>query len=160
MAIAAFALNSGGRGDDISGYRSWTKVNVEPMYMLPKVSTLCVQQPHHAPSNPHASRYFTVYVNEIGRPAMGVAGSIFPVGTIIVKEKFASGEGKLLTDKPELLTVMIKREQGFNRECGDWEFRTASGDGVYATKEDVAHCVSCHAGRPKSDFTFRTYVGK
>lgn len=140
--------------DDVSGYREWTKVNAEPVYMLPSVSAMCVQRPEYSPANPHLPRHFTVYVNEIGRAAMS-AGTVFPVGSIIVKEKFAEG-----ASKPELLTVMLKRAKGFNPECGDWEFRTASPDGDYAATEDVAHCVSCHVAKPDSDFTFRTYVGK
>jgi len=59
--------------------------------------------------------------------------------------------------RPELLTIMIKREKGFNPRCGDWEFRTA-GSSKQLNTGDVSKCVSCHLQVSKADYTFRTYV--
>src|SRR5438552_13143825 len=73
---------------DISRYRSWTKVNAEPIYLEPIVAALCVPTPRKWSSeSPHITRYFNVYVNAIGKKAMFTKGAVrFPVGTIIVKE--------------------------------------------------------------------------
>lgn len=170
--IAACVTVDAGKDDDISAYLTWTKVNHSPTYLEPYVSKLCVPTPPKwSVQNPHVPKYFTVYVNDIGKEAMlSKEGLTFLVGSIIVKEKVAAAmslkdanyETEQTTpttfDAPELLTVMIKRERGFNPECGDWEFRTASANGTYRIGKKVDHCISCHVSKPESDFTFRSYL--
>ncbi|MDQ2987019.1 MAG: cytochrome P460 family protein [Armatimonadota bacterium] len=172
IAIAACTVGHGSNPDDISGYRKWTQVNQEPVYMEPFVAFLCVPTPpEYSKPNPHMTKYFTVYVNDVGKAAMLSKGQPkFPVGSIIVKEKVAPAmslsdanfDAKKTVpksfEKPELLTVMIKRDKGFNPKCGDWEFRTAKSDGKYNVGETTNHCVSCHESRPTNDFTYRTYI--
>jgi hypothetical protein len=176
--VSACAIVDAGNDDSISGYRSWTKVNASPIYLEPYVSKLCVPTPPKwSEQSPHVPRYFTVYVNDIGKEAMlSTEKPQFPVGSIIVKEKVAPAmslrDANYNTEKttpaafekpelltvPELLSVMIKREKGFNAECGDWEFRTAKADGTYNKGETIDHCISCHAAEPEGDFTFRSYL--
>ena len=164
--VIAGAMRSSSRPNevDISRYRSWTKVNAEPIYMEPMVAALCVPTPRKWGSDsPHLTRYFNVYVNAIGKKAMfAKRPSRFPAGTIIVKEKFpANPNSKLQTlnsKSPELLTIMVKREKGFNPKCGDWEFRTASGGGELHPRASVEHCISCHVAMPEYDYTYRTYI--
>lgn len=50
----------------------------------------------------------------------------FPVGTVIVKEKYFSPDSK----SPELMTVMAKHAQGYNPGCNDWEFLVFDGTGT------------------------------
>src|SRR3954462_13414350 len=117
----------------LANYRDWTRVNAHPALMDQAASSLCSYQPGLPPfvpsSDPHKNHYVTVYVNDIGKRAMMKdRATRFPSGSIIVKEKLIertipSSYG------PELLTVMIKRDKGFNPKVGDWEFLLVSGDG-------------------------------
>jgi hypothetical protein len=141
---------------EVQGYRAWKKVNKQRAKMDEIVSALCradtagsaatvsKSSPHHA--------YITVWVNAIGAKAMDAKNPIFPVGTIIVKEKFRAAN----TSKVELLTVMRKREARFARDSGDWEYLVVSPRGK-ALKTDVNACKSCHQQMRADDFVFRSY---
>lgn len=151
---AVFALTA---QDDspIEGYRNWHLVNKEPVLMETLVSTLCIQLPKWGPTNPHVPKYIKVYVNDMGREAMlSSRPVVFPVGSIIVKEKFKRGDDK----NAELLTIMIKRAKSAEPSVSDWEFLTAPNEDRVLQNGDVSHCISCHAEEPKSDFTFKTYM--
>jgi hypothetical protein len=86
---------------------------------------------------------------------------------VIVKEKLIAGERRFendktvfvnLADQPELLTVMIKRDPGFNPEAGDWEFLVYEGNGETITARGVLqNCMECHIRQVQSDFVFRNY---
>ena len=91
-----------------------------------------------------------VFVSNNTRNALANNPTKFPVDTVILKQK-------LLREKDVqnvlLYTGMLKREAGFNPECGDWEFFTVSGDGKNLTSRGkLANCMECHKEYPKSDF--------
>ena len=146
----------------IAGYRSWTKVNPKPDFMLPATAALCAMvlpstgTDVNTGTNPHRRKYITVYVNESGRRAMmEQASPKFPEGSVIVKEKLSEPS----STSPELLTVMIKREKGFNPETGDWEYAVLDGTGTkLETRGKLSNCQGCHVSRPHSDYVFRTYL--
>jgi len=146
----------------IAGYRDWTKVNPKPDFMQPQTAALCaaVLPPTAADvngaTNPHRRKYITVYVNESGRRAMmEQASPKFPMGSVIVKEKLSEPT----STTPELLTVMIKREKGFNPESGDWEYAVFDGTGTkLESRGKLSNCQGCHVTLPKSDYIFRTYL--
>jgi hypothetical protein len=102
-------------------------------------------------------KYVTVYVNDLGKKAMVAEKTpIFPVGSVIVKEKLTKPESK----SPELMTVMVKREKDFNPDCGDWEFLVFNGDGKQVTaRGKIESCANCHRTRPAigADYVFRNY---
>jgi Cytochrome P460 len=78
-----------------------------------------------------------------------------PVGTVVVKEKLSSPDAQT----PELLTIMIKRNKGFNPSCGDWEFLVYEGDGKREqARGRITHCISCHSTYTKTDFLSRNYA--
>ena len=161
------------REDAIKNYRQWTLVTSEAVYMEPRISMLCMPAPPIHKSNPHDPTYFKVYVNGVGKAAMSSKdGQKFPVGSIIVKEKFKPAmtlqeqwnsnkpnAGKPQSfDSPNLLTVMVKRSKGFDSQNGDWEYYTAAGNGKpYPGDLSVKHCQSCHRSEEAKDYTFRTY---
>ncbi|WP_395144569.1 hypothetical protein [Armatimonas sp.] len=69
----------------------------------------------------------------------------FPIGTVLVKEKFDNPQGKGI---PELLTVMVKREKGYNPACYDWEFLVLEGKAERVLERGkLARCQSCHGGK-------------
>ncbi len=146
--------------DEVAGYKDWTKVNEKPEYMAPRVSAMCAMptqaQIDDESKNPHINKFINVYVNAIGKDEMLTKKNPqFPVGTVVVKEKLAAPE----SETPELLTVMIKREKGFNPEVGDWEFMTLNGAATEVTaKGKLESCGSCHLGYKQNDFITRTYL--
>jgi hypothetical protein len=141
--------------ESIARYRSWYKVNPKPIHMAPALAVLCSAPVRwHSGNNPHDPKFFTVYVNAAGKQAMmSGKNSVFPAGSVIVKEKLPSEQGA-----PELLTVMVKRERGFDSAHGDWQYFIANGRGQETSTDDVAKCQSCHEINKARDYVFRTYV--
>jgi hypothetical protein len=39
---------------------------------------------------------------------------------------------------------MLKREAGYNPDCGDWEFFVLSGSGSMLARGRIDSCVNCH----------------
>lgn len=100
--------------------------------------------------------YGVVYVNHIARQGLTVPPQLpFSPGAIIVREKLATADSKT----PELLSVMIKREKGFNAAANDWEFLIISG-GLTEIKhrEKTGGCQNCHSSSKDRDFVFGAYV--
>ncbi len=149
---------------EIEGYKNWTKVNSTPQLMPDVVAMSCLL--YRSPggeivdsrTNPHLEKYITVYVNDIGRKAMlEQKKPKFPQGSVIVKEKLPDEQSRI----PELLTVMIKQQQGFNSESGDWEYMVVNGEGTEVEgRGNLANCQACHFNRKETDFIFRTYLSK
>lgn len=149
---------------EIRGYREWAKVNPQPVPIVSKVVAIMCARPtavdrEHDVSSPHADKLITVYVNELGRQAMmNELKPTFAVGSVIVKEKLAR-EKKGERDEPELLTVMIKRERGFNPAVGDWEFMATNGAGTKVdARGKLESCQACHAMMKETDFVSRSYL--
>jgi hypothetical protein len=163
-AISAYPgkLAAGSQVKEIEGYKSWTKVNSVPQLMPARVATACAMVLSSGgvgvagEGNPHRDKYFTVYVNEIGRKAMlGQKNPKFPEGSVIVKEKLSAADSRT----PELLTVMIKRENGFDRSSGDWEYMVVDGTGTKVEgRGNLQNCQTCHLANQKTDYIFRTYL--
>jgi hypothetical protein len=113
---------------DIRDYKTWMRVHPTALRLPAPLDGLCAvptrQQTLETSDNPHRQKFFIVYVNETGRQAMmSQAKPSFPEGSIIVKEKLLAKD----SPAPELLTVMVKREKGFNQGSGDWEYMVVNG---------------------------------
>jgi len=139
----------------IAGYRHWTRVNPEPVQMDQQVASLC-GLPYSNTSDPHRAKFITVYVNDLGRRAMTAElNPRFPVGTVIVKEKLPNKEATA----PELLTVMLKRERGYDSKNGDWEYLMFDGPGrVVQGPVKTESCQSCHMAYKQQDYVTRLYL--
>ncbi|HZS43873.1 MAG TPA: cytochrome P460 family protein [Blastocatellia bacterium] len=146
--------------DVISNYRSWTRVNDEPFSaddrLLIQCSLATPQQLKEVSESPHGHKYVIVYVNDIGKHAMLKERSPhFPEGSVIVKEKMTTAE----SPTPELLTVMVKREKGYNPDNGDWEFMVVDGGGKnIQARGRLENCEVCHQAEKKTDFVTRRYL--
>lgn len=139
----------------IKGYKSWTKVNAKPVRMEPAPAEQCASPfPSQQPS-PHLQKYLYVYVNAIGKEAMTKQKTPhFPVGTVIVKEKLTKPDSR----EPELMTVMVRHEKGYNPDNGDWEYLVFNGKGTKVTAQGkLEKCQSCHSksGPGTTDYVFR-----
>lgn len=130
------------------GYRKWAKANARP-FVVPAALVAPCRAITGGPigDGPHADRTLTVYVNAIGKDAMA-SGQPFPVGSVIVKEKWVLG-----AKAPELSTVMVKRDSG-------WEFAAIDATGRKSLAIDKQSCTRCHDGQAKQDYVFRTYVSR
>ena len=138
------------------------RVTESPVRMHDRVSRLCndlfVMQKTNSSGqllqNPHEHKFAHVFVSTNGAFAMRT-NAVFPVGSIIIKEKFSDAEGK----QTELYTGMIKRTKGYNSECGDWEFFTLSADATKVTSRGkLQACMDCHVAYKNSDYVTKRYV--
>lgn len=175
---------------DITAFRSWKRVTKSPFPMDEAVSGLCRPTPRlwdmhkrvyaeHAEAfekSVHTGRdggpnYVHVYVNEIGKKAIPINGPKFPIGSIIVKEKFPGkwtgkwddkqNSERLVLGSATVLTMMRKREAGYDSKNGDWEYFTGDAKTLVLTKPDpkaLKACQSCHALYKDRDFITKTYM--
>jgi hypothetical protein len=80
---------------------------------------------------------------------------IFPEGSVIVKEKLSNSD----SSSPELLTVMRKREPGYNTGNGDWEYMVLDGSAKSVkARGKLENCQSCHLMNQPSDYVSRNYL--
>lgn len=157
----------------LSGYKRWACANETPRQMPPGVEGLCAVWPQEPPlgrpgdpplgtpglptRGPHFRRYARVYVNDKGRAAFfWQRDPRFPVGTVIVKEKLET----LTSKAPEILTVMVKREPGYDRAAGDWEYVVLDGARQVQASGKLAHCRACHVEKASTGYVFRDYLSK
>ena len=165
LAVCAMAVDQEHREKDRSrdllsaaSYRSWSPVNKKPHFVPGYLSYFCrpVLPTDKKDPSPHANKFVRVYVNAAGEEAMSSKEAMkYPVGTVIVKEKLSSAEIK----HPELLTVMVKREKGYNPKHGDWEYGVFDGAGKKVqARGKLKNCQSCHQKQAKQDYVFRTYL--
>lgn len=100
--------------------------------------------------NPHEKAKFHTYVNAAAVMPMFDPWGKFPVGSLLVKEKFGSD------GTSQLFTGMWKREAGYFPEVGDWEFFTV--DGAVTKISERGKLASGHVGMDKGDYVARDYV--
>ena len=144
------------KAPEIAGYKKWTLVNAKPQHIPTLVAVACAAPQQGRGSHPSTQgKYIRVFVNEKGKAAMFAPTPHFPPGSVVVKEKLPSASSLA----PELLTVMIKRQSGFDTSKGDWEYLVTDGSGKKAYQRGkLANCQSCHLARPNSDYVFRSYL--
>jgi hypothetical protein len=144
----------------IAGYQKWTRVNPQPKFVSSRIAIQCampsVTQQEMEVNNPHRSKLVVVYVNDIGRAAMMEQKlPHFPQGSIVVKEKLAT----IASTSPELLTVMRKREPGYDPEQGDWEYMVFDGSAkVLQASGKLEKCQACHLLQKSLDYVSRSYL--
>ena len=144
----------------IAGYKGWTRVNSEPQNIPSRVAIQCAiptrEQMSWEDQNPHRDKFVVVYVNSIGRDAMTKQRTPrFPEGSVIVKEKLTTKE----STTPELLTVMKKREPGYDPGNGDWEYFVFDGRGrEMKASGKLETCQGCHFYEKNTDYVSRRYI--
>jgi hypothetical protein len=142
---------------EVSKYKTWTRANPQPVLMDPVTAVDCASPGFR--SGPHANKYILVYVNEVARSAMMTERyPKFPPGSIIVKEKLGEKSANAL---PELLTIMVKRNSGYDTGNGDWDYLVA--DGFVARFErpvNVKSCQTCHLRHRDTDYVSRQYLSE
>ncbi len=144
----------------VEGYKQWTRVNPIPAVFHSQIAIQCAPvttgQSKMEEGNPHRDKFITVYVNDIGRHAM-MEEKVprFPQGSVIVKEKLPSKD----SSAPELLTVMTKREPGYDPQNGDWEYMALDGSGKSVqARGRLESCQACHMMVKATDYVSRNYL--
>ena len=125
------------------GYTSWTKMNKQP---ITGDATGVLGSAHEG-----ARGFREVFINDVGKNA-GSGGS-YSQGTLIVKESYkkasSGGKGDLTG-----LTIMVKREAGYDPENGDWEYLNATSALKIRAQGKLGGCINCHAAAFDSDYVF------
>ena len=109
----------------------------------------------------HELVFGAVYMNDLARDAafkeraqFQAGASRYPEGAVIVRERLKAADSPVA----ELLTVMIKREKGFNPAANDWEFLLVNGEVTKIRKrQKTGDCQGCHASRGPNDFVMSDY---
>lgn len=133
------------RKSNFSDFESWHKINAEP---LVGAAGGLLRGKHLEEGGMRE-----VYVNEIGRPVFtGESQGPLPEGTIIVKDTFYIAKDGTKGRRWNI-TVMRKRERGYDSENNDWEYVTAGpGKGV-RFQGRMPLCIECHLAAD-DDFVF------
>jgi hypothetical protein len=109
------------------------------------------------PNGPHGDHWIAVFVTEDAAATMRSGTGIYPQGTIILKQKYADAAAK----KTDLFTGMLKREQGYHPEVGDWEFFVLNSNRTRVSDLGrIESCVDCHVGFKDHDFVSRDYLAR
>jgi len=146
----------------IAGYKSWTQVNTVPHRVSPQLSSQCAAptalQLSMENQNPHLNKFVLVYVNDIGKAAMMEQKvPVFPEGSVIVKEKWPSSF-RVNTALPELLTVMTKREAGYDPARGNWNLVFDGSGKTLEASGKLENCQGCHIQYRTTDYISRIYL--
>lgn len=85
-------------------------------------------------------------------------------GTVVLKENFAASSGT--PDAPLSVTMMIKREPGYDPENGDWEYVQFDKNGQVMLRGNAKDpavnqaCASCHINIADRDYIFANYYSR
>ena len=86
---------------------------------------------------------------------------LFVPGTVLLKEHYRNENGQ--PGAPESITLMIKREKGYDPTSGDWEYSQFDTNGNMmmegnSQRNKIFHnCTKCHANVKERDYIFTTY---
>jgi len=157
-AVGADDPPSGGQPELADNLKNLVRVTSSPVTLRPDVNKLCAapgSRNGHGILVPKRDAVAHVYVSRDGAAAMSRRdATAFPVGVVILKQKFEVAKAR----NPVLYTGMLKREKGYNPECGDWEFFTLSGDGINVTARGrLESCMACHKEYARTDFVTKQY---
>jgi len=138
---------------EIRNYRQMSRVNKEPVDMVEGTKLMCA--PPLSMYGPHYDPGVVYYVNEIARQGTKIFSNnrLFPVGSIIVKEK----QERKTEDSVQIITVMKKVRSGRGEDS--WEYK------MYDTKKwaeiDPSNqatgslrrtCIDCHRRYKNNDY--------
>ena len=131
------------------------RVTDAPFKMDDAAAALCSRNPKNF--HVHSDCYCHVYVNDAGLETMKSGKGVYPVGSVIVKQKYSDEKAT----ETELFTIMRKMKQGYDTAHGDWEYSIVERTGM---KELVSGrmeaCIKCHTPYAKTDYVTRVYLAK
>lgn len=139
-------------------YRSW-HAQSEPRDVSAHIFGLCrlptLPEQTFADSEHGQSRHLQEWVNPEARAGIEAMGApAFPVGAVIVKEKYAFADDDAVLDLVAL-GIMIKREAGFSAAHSNWDYAYYEAElGILQTQEQSDYCAGCHAAAAETDHVY------
>jgi len=139
-------------------YRTFSPQTSEPINVSGYIFGLCrlptLRESEFQASIHGDGRYLQDWANPLAAQGIATHGTpTFPVGAVIVKEKYAGphvAQADLVA-----LALMIKRGSGFDPAHGDWDYAYYEPAlGVVQSTEQTTYCASCHAAAATTDFVF------
>ena len=138
---------------EIRNYRTMFRVNQKPVDMIDATKYMCA--PPGAIYGPHYDPGVVYYINDIARDGLKAASEnlVFPVGSIIVKEK----QERKTEESVQIITVMRKVRP--ERSEDSWEFKMydvkAWAEIDFSkghTKTTTTSCIGCHRRYQNNDY--------
>ena len=164
-AVSVFAIargqenpsKSGAMSDtsmsEIRNYRDMFRVNKKPIDMVESTRFMCA--PPTMVYGPHYDPGVVYYINEIARQSLTTYSNskLFPVGSIIVKEK----QERRTDDTVQIVTVMKKVHAGSSEDSWQYKMYDArnwteidrSNHGASAAGRS---CIDCHRRYKDNDY--------
>lgn len=125
----------------------------QPVDMEARVARLCRVAPL-PDEGPHKGARFLIHANAAAALPVFDPWGKFPEGSLILKEKLGKKDGTT-----RLFTGMLKRENGYYPEGGDWEYFTVDGAASkIAERGRLSRCATCHEEYPEGDFVTKVYA--
>lgn len=152
----------------LQSYRpEMVRVTDKPFHVVPpkrinRPAVLCApanldDRKADAERNPHEGHWIHVFITAGGREPIAKGAADYPEGTIILKQKLKDAAGK----QTVFYTGMLKREAGYAKDVGDWEFFTTDAAGKKVTaRGQMQSCVSCHQEFEETGYVSREYLVK
>lgn len=101
---------------------------------------------------PHGAILRT-FVNNIAYDAIQHGMTSLPAGSILSKQNFTPEKVLAAT------TIMVKMEEGFNPDAGDYFWAKVQPDGTIDAAGAPAGCVGCHGAQKANDWLFNATLG-
>jgi hypothetical protein len=93
-----------------------------------------------------------VYISPESEEALREGANDYPEGTVVLKQKLSSEAQTVL------FTGMLKREAGYNPDCGDWEFFVLGPGARLQARGRIESCMACHQEYAEAGFLSRLYL--
>ena len=92
-----------------------------------------------------------MYANDLAAPEVSKSAPKFPAGSILVRERLVEPTSAI----PTAVIAMLKRQPGFSKATGDWEFLMMNGaDKKLISRQTTGSCSECHTKAQKTDWVF------
>ena len=138
---------------EIRDYRKMFRLNEKPIDMVEGTKYMCA--PPSMVYGPHYDPGVVYYINEIARHGIDAFSreKLFPVGSIIVKEK----QERKTEDSVQIVTVMKKVHAGIGEDT--WEYKmydTRKWEEIDVSKRATTPvtrtCIGCHRRYQDNDY--------
>ena len=134
---------------DFDSYESWVQVNTVPI--TGDATGTLGRAVHEGEAG-----FRDVFVNSVGEASsFGAASLPYPVGTIFVKNSYPESDGEM--GDLSGVTVMVKRDAGYDPENADWEYINLSASLAINGQGTINGCISCHDVAANRDYIFGGY---
>ncbi len=149
LTTGGFAVEDTSFVTRMLAYRDLIRVTEQKIDMLESVSALCADP--SSMSGPHLKPGIHIYANELAVKKAREGQARFPIGALIVKEKFAQKKDAT----PDIITVMEKFAD--TGKIANWHFAMIRlSDHAIVQVEPARSCTRCHSRYDRSDFVSET----